>query len=867
MRMGGTMAHKFPALSAQPAKKIMRWSLGAAATAVVIVLLLSAVAYALLDEDLLKRELTRALGRPVEFSGISAGLLRITLTDMQVGELAGFEPDPLLAAKNIDLRYSILSILRGKLVIDRVVVTEARLGLERRSDGTSNFDDLTRRSKDGSILVVREMGLDNVEVAVRLDTRIIEVKSLQGKITNLSERPNLFDLDGLISGARVHVDGEVDAESYAGRMKILADSIALDPFGLSSETVNLAGLAAAIDGELGFSADTFAWNGLIRIPSLAEITGHVTAPWKDPMAAAGAFTAITRAEHLTRIRPARPYIQAYKASGGIQVDLALSGESGKLPTSVSGELLDLSLTPPGMQRVVTMKGRFRADPEEAHLDNMSLITGDAPLRISGVVGYARGTVDLKVAGKSLDLGALAALIPQSPLPEGSRLSGNGSIDLAIKGKTSAPLVNGLITMEGMALALAKPKTTLENLRGKLNLSGDDVKLEGVTARMKSMTVTVSGTYDRKSEKSDLKVKADNIVLSELPEDLGSGTLDVKGAASFDGSISGKASEPIVKGKVSSGKLELFGIPISDLAATLSLDGPSIELDDLRAVLLGGEITGDAGFNILSEARPFQLNLSGKSLDFGEVIALATRFTGAKFNGISGGVFSGNIAVSAPGSGNPATFTGSGSGEALNVDLGGVKLLASLAQALGGGQLGGIGEITQMISGEKFERFQSIRGSFTIDGGKVRINEKIRFRPFGDHAIAFRGSVGLDGSLGGLIADMTLPEKWFKSRAGATALMMMGGELSGGTATLPVSFAGTFAAPRPEFFKPDPKNLLKIMGLPGGVDTSDTAPSDGGIRIPTLPGLGTTDKSDTAADQSKSRTDEVFEKLGDLFKGR
>lgn len=850
-------------------RRIAKWTAWLVAIAFVLVLVISAIAYALLDEALLKRELSRALGREMTFARLSPGLLKISVDQLGVGDLPGFAADPLFEAARVDLMYSLLSIFKGRLVINRAVVSSGRLGLERHADGASNFSDLAAKDKDGSLLEIRTLELDNLDIAVLLDSGLIELKGVTGEISDLSMIPNRFELRGEVFGGQFKTAGWIDPDSYTGRVKLILDRLPMDRFGVKVDAVDLSGLSAAVDGELGLSTETYAWAGRISITGLADIDGHVAGALADPLTSRGEITVTAQAENLARIKPMRTYLADYRVRGGLRVMAALTGDSAAFPASISGELLGLGVTPPQIGRELTgITGKFRVSPAEAHLDGIQFRAGGTPIAVSGRIGLAKLTLDLAVNISSADAADLIALAPKTSVPKGLTAAGPLSLDARITGTLVAPRIDGLVILEGMTIGLAEPKTELSNVHGRLELAGDDVKLADVTARMKSMSVAVSGTYHQRSESVDLKIKADNIVLAELPADLGSRTLDVKGAASFDGAVTGKASSPVIRGDVRSERLELYGVTVSNILAAVTFDSPSLNVSRLRAGLMGGEITGDAGMNIFSSSRPFQLSLAGRALDFPQVIALGTRLAGSSFSGLTGGKTSGRIDLSATNFDDKTSMSGTGDAEASDVDLGSVNVIVALSQALMAGQLKSFAGVMNALTNTSMKRYESIRGSFRIEHGRLIINQTIRLAGADDYSIGFRGGVGLDGGIDGLFADVEVPRTWFGGQGLRIAQLLTGATAAGNKVTLPFAFSGSFSAPAPKpVFKLNPQSLLR-MGLEVldekveiKPDETDSAPEV--LEVSADPAAATETAAPAPPRNSRQRAVDI---LGDLLRG-
>lgn len=114
---------------------------GLLAVAVVVLVVLLERGY--LDGPI-SRQASAALGREVTLTGpIDLGFgreLSATLGPLTVGNPPGIEGEPLLHLPRAEAAISLPDLLRGRVVIPRVVVTEPRARLVRFADGRTNWD-------------------------------------------------------------------------------------------------------------------------------------------------------------------------------------------------------------------------------------------------------------------------------------------------------------------------------------------------------------------------------------------------------------------------------------------------------------------------------------------------------------------------------------------------------------------------------------------------------------------------------------------------------------------------------------------------------------------------------------------------------
>jgi len=94
--------------------------------------------------------ISQTLGRPVRLSSVEVRLLPrpgFVLNDLIVDEDPAYGAEPVLHASTVTAAIRLLSLWRGRLVIDSISVDDASLNLVRTPDGRWNLDPLLRTAK------------------------------------------------------------------------------------------------------------------------------------------------------------------------------------------------------------------------------------------------------------------------------------------------------------------------------------------------------------------------------------------------------------------------------------------------------------------------------------------------------------------------------------------------------------------------------------------------------------------------------------------------------------------------------------------------------------------------------------------------
>lgn len=73
--------------------------------------------------------------------------LGVELGAMQLSNAQGFEQSPFARIGGVDVKVKLLPLFSGKVEMDKVVVHDLALSLGRRADGTTNWDDLVKKTE------------------------------------------------------------------------------------------------------------------------------------------------------------------------------------------------------------------------------------------------------------------------------------------------------------------------------------------------------------------------------------------------------------------------------------------------------------------------------------------------------------------------------------------------------------------------------------------------------------------------------------------------------------------------------------------------------------------------------------------------
>ena len=137
-------------------KRILKWIFGIAGVLVGLIMVSMVAATLLINPNDYKGEIASQVkqqtGRELKIEGdISLSFfpwLGLELGRMELGNARGFGPEPFARIDTADAKVKILPLLSARVEMATIVLHGLELNLNRRADGTTNWDDLA--GKGGS---------------------------------------------------------------------------------------------------------------------------------------------------------------------------------------------------------------------------------------------------------------------------------------------------------------------------------------------------------------------------------------------------------------------------------------------------------------------------------------------------------------------------------------------------------------------------------------------------------------------------------------------------------------------------------------------------------------------------------------------
>lgn len=465
----------------------------AVALAVIVTGGVSAAAYFLIDKETLRARLEQELGRPVKLGGTAPGLLGLGVRDLELGDTAGFRPDPLLYLGRGDLSLSWWRLLTGEVRITELELTDGILNIEFDTAGGSNLAGLIRPAAGESALKIEAVTFENCAVNLTWPSRRVELAEVTGTVANLDQEPYEIELAARIAGAPVSVAGTAAPNAGALDLRFTGEKLPWGLLGLPPDTIQPPdGVNLTTQFTVRVNEGWLGLAGKLAIANLVEeLAVDVSAPWPLPAAAdtaavlpplKGTITARAGADGLRRLVILKPALEAIDAKGDVTAAVQLDGSGRLALAEIDFQFKNCSLAVPGVTaRLESISGPFRVSDTELLIPLATFTVGGLQLNGRGTIGFAPFTLDLAVTGENLDL-ARGALLPADPvLPRGLTVVGTGNLRLQVARAGEKTAVTGELALNGCAVALADPKLDFASVTGTVSFAPNELRFRALNA--------------------------------------------------------------------------------------------------------------------------------------------------------------------------------------------------------------------------------------------------------------------------------------------------------------------------------------------------------------------------------------------------
>lgn len=757
---------------------------------VALALVLAALNPSRMARDLVVRQATRALGRPVTVESVRTSFLpglRVRLSGLAIPEAAGL-PLASLSLETLELRLAPLPLLRRELVITSVELVEPKVVLRAGVTAPGASPSPPAPAASPLRVAIRKLTIrDGAVSVVRADgAPLLEIAGLAEELTATLARTGELALAGetSLTSLRLHLPQGVLGEGLpVSWRKDLTWSPGPRSLLVSASTLSLGDLAVDLTGRLdGLGtpeprADLQLRGGPVQVSSLVGFLP----PWLAP-ALAGT------------------------TSGG---EVALSGfvdgplgppASAGAPLPFAWELVfDLTggrVSAPALPAPLTdIEIHLRAHDDTIELARFAAATPTSSLDVSGTMSSLLTTprVDLAI---NADLDLLEAMALQPPRPGQPELAGRftGQIGLAGPAQPLTALVlSGGGRLVDLRMSGPELRPAIDRIDGPVRLDGQRLHADGVVYRQGPTDLTVTGSVDNflalvpelgVAPPAVLAARADIRMLDAEAYAAPPGTK--KEAA---GPGSGLARLGLLTGTadVTVRRLLTKGHELQDVQGTVDLDRGRLTLRDVRGAMYGGRV-GLAGIMDLTDPAhghmDLDVTLAGvQAKDLAQRAVAMSRF--ARLGGLVTGLVDGQAqlkgALDDTFGLDLMTFTTKGQVELRQARLAGSPLQTKLAGLLAAPQL-------EAVAIEKWLQ------PFRIEDGKLHVDGLAISAAGVDVRAA--GWQALDGTVA-LGVELTVPPQLaqgLRARlpAPVAAVLLDGG---GGPLVVPVGLSGRWEDPQ------------------------------------------------------------------------
>lgn len=727
----------------------------------------------------LQHKLEQSLQRPVSLGNTTLKVFPLSLrvADVVVGQPTGFvSPSPFLRAKEVFVRVALLPLLGGNVDILALELQSPEVELIRSAAGKWNYETTGTSQTD----VIPAIGIVDGSVAMtdlqektprdlyeHIDARWSDNRNLSAKLRLETMRAQA-SLDAVYESGAAKGTLTLQGDDVKQPLSLTFDILqAGEVWNVNQLTAKLGSMALAVTGKVsGKQLQLAAKTAKAPVGDVVQIAGIFGGKLPPDLKVQGLLTADVAVTGTT----ARPLL-----NGRIEATQA-EFSSKDLAAPVRASALRVAMTP----------ATLTTEP-------FTLETGGTKLLASATIrGYSdddpKVEATLRTDGASVEE-LLRMASAYGMRPEGLSGSGTVTVDLKIKDST----YSGSGSLRNVTLSTPALPKPLQIAQANVKFASDSVILDD--AQWSIGSTHVRGNLAVKSfakPKITFTAAADQINVAEWQ--------------SWNPPPSkSKSSAPLTaNGTLTAAKVQLDGLPLEDVKATVSYADEQLRLEPFTARLFGGQQSGSATADLRKTPAHITLQSTLTNIESGQLLAATSPVKGFLSGPLSGKV---NLAFS-PKAGEEIAKTLNGAMELhmANGKMNGVQMLNEMAVV---GKMLGVMKIR-----ETFTDIVQFGGTLQVTNGLATTKDLAL--DFGAGKLTGEGTLGLvDQKINLRIT--TIMGKEFAAKTGQGPLGdVMGAIFSSpqGQIIIPSIVTGTFAQPR---FAPDAERAarLKVEGM-GGV---------------------------------------------------
>ncbi|MEO0225820.1 MAG: AsmA family protein [candidate division WOR-3 bacterium] len=644
---------------------------------------------------LAEKSLSQAIKREVELGRIRIRLgwgLKIEIHDVKIANATGFSNEPMLQINTAQFSLQLMSLFKKMIVVNEIMIQEARLLIERDKNHNYNLPSFTQ---DSSIKPLDkkpkpwQWSLDRIDIRDAIVDFRDSVSQTRMLLSNIKQEvifiPNTIGISGLADLEIFPPNKELGTFYFK-----INNNLKISP---GDKRISVQAL------DLAWPPLTLALNGDISNFNELNLSGKLH------------LTDFDRIISLLN----RQLANRLKIKGGFGVSFQIIGPVSNPDLEGVAELSDVSVSyHPTKVTIDKIYGGFSFNREQIRDIKINGMAGNMHLKMTGNIDtLARPRLNLNL---SID-GNLTEL--RGSFPEIEKLGIGGSISSNIKvvGRDknlryvgSASLINGQINNPGGIKPITdinincdfKNDTVLIK-EASLKVTQSDLRTKGKVTNFKKPKIEITGTSER--------FNFDEILIPQKSS-----------------SSQGKPPALTLQARLDINNLTFYNIQSTKARVNVLYNDGILLIRSTSFDAYNGQVAGEADFDFNSTPVKHQINVSVNNVEANLILKQFANFEGltGKMNGR--GVFSGSGFSPRD---MKTTFTANGhavlrQGAFVNCNFT-TKLLSWLA----------LGE-------SKTLNFEDLGTEFKIQNGRVRFDDLICATRIGDFLIF--GSLGFDGDV-------------------------------------------------------------------------------------------------------------------------
>ncbi len=679
---------------------------------------------------MIKPRMETTLKREVEIQDVSISIfggLGADVEGVKIHNLPGYTQKELFEFKTLSLRVKFWPLFRKRIEIQKLILDQPIIALEKNKEGVLNIDDLMK--KEGEVIIP----------TVPFDQ--MEIKNGELIFSDLT-KPSQILLSQINQQARFTLDQKMENGQVTGKISI--SEIKMEMPDLEKE---ISQLTFSLEHELNynFAGDSLSIDHIIISLGKAsfDLKGKILSLTTSPVIELSLSSDKIKIEDLLSWipKPEASPLSQIEGSGNLKISADISGEfkPDTLPQFKGQVVLsDVKLKTPQIEYPFEMSyAEINFDQKALSFFTSQGKIKDAKIEMSAVIDNYKDPNLAAEIKSEFDLKLLQEL---KKIPEGMDTRGKIKTDLKAFGKPKKPedlkLSGEVLLKDGRITVpfLAKP---VEDLNADLVLKQNNLKLNNISLRMAKSSVNLQGEvkgvvpyFLKKEEKIPLIQFSLNSPLLNLDEILPSQKSETKAETKKTKQDALLLPDIEARGQINIQKVIFREVEQTNLIANVEISKGIIKIDNV----VSGVYTGNLGGKVLCDLNDpehitFDMEFNASKIEANNFLSRFTLFDEHLF---------GKLDIS-------AKFSGKGN----SIEDVKRSLLASGKANIQDGKLINwellnlLGEYLQ-VKEIKDQTIKDLKNTFMIQNQRLYFDDFFAQTKDADWQVS--GSVGFDGSL-------------------------------------------------------------------------------------------------------------------------